>query len=275
MKNIVREPKVSDALCKELGGSGKPIRWERLTHAEISELTKTQDAVLIPVGAIEQHALHMGMCVDEEIADHVCQGVSAATGVPAIPPIMYGSSASHGSFLGTLSIQPETLIAVLMDLVDSLYKSGIRQFIIINAHSWDVGPSTVVADKIRIKYDDARVRSIFYCTMYPGNQVDGHVTYGRDLMHANYFETSLMLYIDPEIVHLERAKEIIDKDTFWDYRTDQVSKTGVWGRDIALATAEHGASEMSRCIETTARAVSKAVQEPWPTVQEGYDSPRR
>ncbi|MCI1674021.1 MAG: creatininase family protein [Bifidobacterium tibiigranuli] len=269
MTNIVYKPEVSSTLAKELGGTGIPIRWDRLPHDEIAELVNRTNAVLIPVGATEQHSIHMGLCVDQEIANHVCLGVSALTGAPVIPPIMFGSSASHGTFPGTLSLQPETLIALLMDIVDSLYASGIRQFIFINAHSWDVGPSSVVADKTRIKYDDARVRSIFYCTMYPGNEIDGHVTYGRDLMHANYFETSLMLYIDPDVVQLDKAKAIVDHDTFWDYRTDQVSQTGVWGRDVKSATAAHGKVEMARCIQNTARAVSAALHEPWPIPQKG------
>ena len=270
MDGIVFNPEVPENLVQELGGSGVPVRWDRLTHEEIGELVSHNNAVLIPVGATEQHATHMGLCVDQELANHVCLGVSAATGVPVIPPLVFGASASHGRFPGTLSLQPETLIAVMMDLADSLYRSGVRQFIIVNAHSWDVGPSTVVADKIRVKYDDARVRSIFYVTMYPGSQIDGHVSYGRDLMHANYFETSLMLYIDPDVVHMERAKSIVDHDTFWDYRTDQVSQTGVWGRDVGDAKAEHGRVEMARCIETTARAVAAAVQEPWPIPQEAF-----
>ena len=64
-------------------------------------------------------------------------------------------------------------------------------------------------------------------------------------------------------------------DSFWDYRMDQVSDTGVWGREVADADPGHGKTEFERCVRTTAEAVARAVAEPWPDpshrpgVQEG------
>ena len=100
--------------------------------------------------------------------------------------------------------------------------------------------------------------------MYPGPEVDGHVHYGRALMHANYFETSVMLYLYPQLVRMDRATSHRDVDSFWDYRMDQVSETGVWGRDVTDSNAAHGKLEFERCVVTTARAVAAAIREPWP-----------
>jgi creatinine amidohydrolase len=258
------EPVVDPALAARLGGSGVPVRWERLTSPETVEVVRACDAAIIPVGAIEQHGPHLGLSVDAEIAQHVALGVSALTGVPVAPVLHYGVSGSHGALPGSLSLRPETLVMMLEDVIDSLYAQGVRQFVLLNAHTWNAGPMEVAADKARVKYDDVRVRIIFYVTMYPGAQVDGHVTYGRGLMHANYFETSLMLAIDPQNVHMERAVSLEDRDTFWDYRTDQVSVSGVWGRDVEQATAANGEREVERCIRTTALAVAAAVAEQWP-----------
>jgi creatinine amidohydrolase len=260
----MREPEVSAELAKELGGSGTPVRWERLTAPETAELVESTNAVIIPVGATEQHGQHMALCVDTVVSNHVALGVSALTGVPVVPPLCYGVSGSHGGLPGTIALRPETMIALVEDVIDSLYRCGIRQFILLNGHTWNGGALDVSAEKLRTRYDDARVRYLAYVTMYPGSEVDGRVTYGRALMHANFFETSLMLHIDPDAVHLDRVVSLTDTDSFWDYRTDQVSRSGVWGREIDQATAGHGAAETARCIETTARAVAVAVAEPWP-----------
>ncbi len=83
-------------------------------------------------------------------------------------------------------------------------------------------------------------------------------------MHANFFETSVMLHLHPELVHMDRATSHVDVDSFWDYRMDQVSDTGVWGRDVHEANADHGKAEFERCVRTTAEAVAGAVAEPWP-----------
>ncbi|MFI6335106.1 creatininase family protein [Streptomyces sp. NPDC050535] len=251
-------------LAARWGGTGSPVRWEELTWQEAESTAAVQDAVIIPVGATEQHGPHLPLSVDTRIGEAVALGVSALTGVPVLPPLSFGVSASHGDFGGTVALRPETMIAVVEDVIDSLYASGIRQFILLNGHIWNNGALDVSAEKLRVRHRDARVRALGYVTMYPGPEVDGHVTYGRALMHANFFETSVMLHLAPELVRMDRATSHVDVDSFWDYRMDQVSETGVWGRDVTDADAKHGEAEFDRCVLTTAEAVSAAVREPWP-----------
>jgi creatinine amidohydrolase len=251
-------------LARELGGSGEPVRWEELTWQEARDAAAARNAVIVPVGATEQHGPHLPLAVDTLLGQAVALAVSALTGVPVIPPLCYGVSASHGDFAGTISLRPETMIRVVEDVIDSLYDRGIRQFILLNGHIWNNGALDVSAEKLRVRHRDARVRALGYVTMYPGPEVDGHVRYGRALMHANYFETSVMLYLFPHLVRMERATSHRDSDSFWDYRMDQVSETGVWGRDVPDSNATHGRAEFERCVITTARAVASAVREPWP-----------
>jgi creatinine amidohydrolase len=262
---MLAEPVVDEDLARELGGSGTPVCWDEQTSPEIGELVARVDAVVIPFGAVEQHGPHLPLGVDWQICVYVARGVSALTGVPYVPPVVYGVSASHGSFPGTVGVRPETMIAVVEDLVQGLYRSGVKQFVLMNGHAWNAGSLDVSAEKIRTRYDDVRVRSLAYATMYPGPEIDGRVTYGRALMHANYFETSVMLAINPELVRMDRAVSHTDTDSFWDYRTDQVSPSGVWGRDIEQATAPHGAAEIDRCVTTTARALAAGIREPFPS----------
>jgi creatinine amidohydrolase len=252
------------ALAPELGGTGKAVRWEEQTWPEACDAAVSLNAVIIPCGAIEQHGPHLPLAVDTQICEAVALGVSALTGVPVIPPICYGVSGSHGDFGGTISVRPETMILLVEDIIDSLYQRGIRQFVLLNGHIWNSGSLDVSAEKLRVRHPDARVRSLAYVTMYPGPEVNGRVRFGRGLMHANFFETSVMLHLYPDLVRMDRATSHLDVDSFWDYRMDQVSETGVWGRDVSESNAAHGKSEFERCVLTTARAIAAAVREPWP-----------
>ncbi len=209
--------------------------------------------MIIPVGAIEQHGPHLPLAVDTQICEAVALAVSALTGVPVIPPLCYGVSGSHGDFGGTISLRPETMILFVEDIIDSLYSRGIRQFILLNGHIWNSGSLDVSAEKLRVRHPDARVRSLAYVTMYPGPEVNGHVKFGRGLMHANFFETSVMLHLYPDLVRMDRATSHLDVDSFWDYRMDQVSETGVWGRDVKESNAAHGKAEFERCVVTHRR----------------------
>lgn len=252
------------ALARELGGSGSPVRWDDLTWPQAKAAVEPHRAVIVPVGAIEQHGPHLPLSVDTLLGEASALGVSAVTGVPVVPTLCYGVSGSHGDFAGTIALRPETMIAMVQDVIDSLYDSGIRQFILLNGHIWNNGALDVSAEKLRVRHKDARVRALGYVTMYPGPEVNGRVHFGRALMHANFFETSVMLYLYPELVHMDLATSHLDVDSFWDYRMDQVSETGVWGRDVKESNAAHGKSEFERCVLTTARAVATAVREPWP-----------
>lgn len=252
------------ALAAELGGSGVPVLWEEFHSPAIPRATEQLHAAIIPIGATEQHGPHLPLNVDTTIDVAVAAAVSAITGIPVIPPVWSGVSASHGNFPGTLTLRPETLVMVMEDLTESLYRSGIRQFIFMSGHVWNNGALNISVEKLRTRHDDVRARSVGYVTMYPGSEVDGHVQYGRELMHANFFETSVMLHLKPELVSMADAVSHKDVDSFWDYRMDQVSDTGVWGNDVETANAEHGREEFDRCVERNARALAVAVREPLP-----------
>lgn len=263
---MLRTPEVDAGLAAELGGSGTPVLWEELTSPEIGALVGRVPAAIVPFGAVEQHGPHMPLCVDWNMAYHVAQGVSALTGIPVLHPVAYGVSGSHGTrFPGTVGLSPETFLAVVDDVCGWLYASGVRQFVLLNGHAWNGSPLQVCAEKIRTRWDDVRVRALDYVDAYPPAEIDGRVTHGRLLAHANYFETSCMLHVNPELVRLDRAVAKEDWDSFWDYRADQVTESGVWGRDVPEANAENGAREIGRCIETMARAVAAGRDEAWPT----------
>ena len=145
--------------------TGSPVRWAELTSPEAADLVTRVNAVIIPVGAVEQHGPHLPLAVDTIIARAVAEAVSAETGIPVTPALSFGVSASHGNFAGTLAVQPETMIALVTDLFESLYASGVRQFVTVSGHIWNSGSLDVAIEKMRVRHDDARVRAIGYVTM--------------------------------------------------------------------------------------------------------------
>ena len=115
----------------------KAILWEELNWKAIEGLTKSMKMVIIPIGACEQHAPHLPLAVDTIDCYEIAKRVSARTGVPVIPHITYGCSQSHGDFPGTLSLRPETRMRMICDIVEWLYRSGIRKILLLNGHMWN------------------------------------------------------------------------------------------------------------------------------------------
>ena len=74
----------------------KPILLDELRHPQVKSLiSRGMEMVMLPVGAVEQHSLHLPLNVDFLLAQEIARGVSALTGVPVLPAIPYGHSSNH------------------------------------------------------------------------------------------------------------------------------------------------------------------------------------
>jgi len=223
------------------GQPRQPVFWDQLTWPDVAALVARMRAVIIPIGAVEQHGPHLPLNTDWLLVSAVAERVSARTGVPVVPPLPYGTSASHGGWPGTLSLRPHTLAAVLEDVARWLYMAGVRQFFLLNGHEWNTAGMQTVVEGLRCGYSDVQVKLLNWwepVAHEPEMSLDCPAA--ARLAHGNLTETALMLYVRPDLVHLDRAAAEDDEDFFWDYRMDQISRTGVMGRDAAGATVEVG-----------------------------------
>ncbi|MFG3702640.1 creatininase family protein [Micromonospora sp. NPDC047620] len=160
--------------------------------------------ILIPVGATEQHGPHLPTGTDALIADTVCAAAARQAAdrcerplivAPAIP---IGASDHHLPFGGTLSLAPETLAAVLLDLARSIAVQGGRRLILVNGHGGNVGVCHAAAAAASTRYG-LTVGHVDYWRMVepePDVPVPGH---------AGEFETSLVLALRPDLVR-ERVR---------------------------------------------------------------------
>ena len=94
---------------------------------------------IVPLGSIEQHGPHLPLGTDRWIADALAEDlagrVADAVALPAIP---FGCASEHLDFAGTLHIAPETLEAILDDLLASLRRHGFERAFVFTAHGGNV-----------------------------------------------------------------------------------------------------------------------------------------
>lgn len=65
-----------------MSNPNQPVLWEELTWEQITHLREREmTMVILPVGATEQHGLHLPVGVDTFSAIAVAHGVSAKTGI--------------------------------------------------------------------------------------------------------------------------------------------------------------------------------------------------
>lgn len=177
-----------------------------------------QTPILIPMGSMEQHGHHMPMHVDVLLPTEFARRVAENIGALVAPSFTYGykshQKSGGGNHLpGTTSLDGATLVAALRDVIKEFARHGVRQICLVNGHfenSWFIVEGIDLALR-ELRWDginDLKVVVLSYwdfvdeptiARLYP----DGFS--GWDLEHGGVLETSLMLRLYPDLVHMERA----------------------------------------------------------------------
>lgn len=233
-----------------------------LTWPEIEAMPDKQNVVIIqPMGAIEQHGPHLPLAVDAAIGTAVLgkalSSLEAAVPAYALPTLHYGKSNEHWHFPGTITLSAQTLMAVLQDVGDSIYRAGFRKLVLLNAHGGQPQVLEIVARDLHQRYADFMVFPLFAWRV-PNSAGDLLSDLEKELgIHAGDAETSLMLTVLPDQVKMERAvceypqglpqNSLLSMEGALPFAwvTRDLSRSGVLG-DATVATVEKG----DRILET-------------------------
>ena len=222
-----------------------------LAWPEAEARLKTAPLVILPFGAgAKEHGPHLPMNADAKVMEYLCQ--QAITSLPVIvaPPILHGWFPAFREFPGTEVAEAEVFQSYVYEVAMSLIRNGAKRIVLLNTGiSRATGlPLSIVAREIRVQtgtpalvisWDDLETPAI---DSLQEQKAGGH---------ADEIETSINLYLQPELVRMEKA--VVDYGTsgrknypgyepglFSRNPNDpEFSKTGLFG-DPAKATAEKG-----------------------------------
>ena len=110
------------------------MRLANVTGRAVEEYLKSSQTVLIPVGSVENHGMHMALGTDTLIPDRIANLLEKKSGVMIAPTIPYGSTDNIYGCTGTVTIGTDGLALILDRITDSLFRYGFRRFIILNGH---------------------------------------------------------------------------------------------------------------------------------------------
>ena len=254
-----------------------------LTWKEIEQMPNKENVVIIqPVGAIEQHGLHLPVAVDSAISLGVIgkalEQLNEAIPAYALPCLYYGKSNEHCGFPGTITLSANTLLSVIKEMAVSIYRSGFRKLVLMNSHGGQPQIMEIAARDLHQEYPDFAVFPLF--TWRVPHNVSDLITpqeqeYG---IHAGDAETSIMLSLLPEQVQMEQAvKEYpqgLPEDSLLDmegklpfaWLTKELSSSGVMG-DATVATKEKG----DRILQSVAAGWVQVIQDVYKFQQPNLD----
>ena len=162
----------------------------RLGERTWPELATARPVLAVPLGSCEQHGPHLPLDTDTRIAVALADRLAARLPgrVLVAPPLTITASGEHQGFPGTLSIGTEAMTAVLVELGRSAeWADGL---VLVNGHG---GNATAVARAAATLTGEGR-RVLAWWPRVAGGDA-----------HAGITETSLVLALDPDAVHLDRA----------------------------------------------------------------------
>ena len=241
-----------------------------LTWTDIQQMPdKSNVVVLQPLGAIEQHGPHLPLIVDAAIATAVLgkalAQLEATVPAYALPPLYYGKSNEHWHFPGTITLSAQTLIALLTEVAESVYRAGFRKFVLVNAHGGQPQVLEIVARDLHQKYPDFQVFPLFVWNV-PNVAVDLLTPKEAQLgIHAGDAETSLMLSILPDTVKMDAAVPEYPRglpDSLlsmegklpFAWVTKDLSGSGILG-DPTVATPEKGDRILASLVESWTQVI--------------------
>jgi len=110
------------------------LRIRDLNWMQLAEYLERDDRIVLPLGSTEQHA-YLSLETDNMLAERVSAEAAEPIGVPVLPVLPYGLTPYFAAaYPGSPTLRLETFIAVIRDLLDSLYRQGFRRFLLVNGH---------------------------------------------------------------------------------------------------------------------------------------------
>ena len=230
---------------------------EEMTMPEfVSGLEKTR-TVFIPFGSTEEHGPHLPLSTDTLHAVEVGRKLSRRRPIFVAPPIPYGVCRSTSRHPGTISVGTGTLRALVIDIVTSLYRQGLRNFILLTGHAGGTHTATLTdaGEELLERFSDLRI-AVLTEFMLAAREGRGLIETPDD-SHAGEIETSRIMHSHPQLVRGEAEKEypdfpmgilVRDKRKFW--------PGGVWG-DPTKASAEKGRALEELVVNALDRFVTR------------------
>ncbi|WP_404332197.1 creatininase [Mesobacillus maritimus] len=198
---------------------GKRLMSE-MTWMEVRDAVDMGEGVILPIGATEQHGPHMPLCTDALLSEKMALDVAKRSNLIVAPTVCYGfrsrpTTGGGQTFPGTTSVRGSTLTAIIMDVVKEFIRTGFRKIVLFNWHfentNFIYDAAYNVMEDTKQEYPDVKLLIIEtpFSKLKPETMeyvFEGQFP-GWGIEHASIFETSVMMYVAPNLVNFSKAKD--------------------------------------------------------------------
>jgi len=253
----------------------------------ISFAQQTQDkaykdnaVAILPLAAMESHGPHLPVGTDaliaEGILDHAAARDKNAIEFVRLPTLWLGASAEHADRAGTLSQEPEPLVAQILAIGEGLARSGVRRVLLFNGHGGNVAAAAIAVLKLRNRFALLAASAHWLDFGLPANLNPPAPPAGD--VHGGWIETSVLLHLAPSLViknavaaRPAKAPAVClfpEGPLAWGWKLDDLATPGEggWIGHPERATADLGQSLVNHAAERLLAVLTDLSTAPWPQV---------
>lgn len=240
------------------------MQYQNENSMDIRGKIQRSQVAILPVGAVESHGPHLPLGTDNILAERLSEMLASKVGGFVLPTLPYGQVWSLENFPGSIGISNHTLISILYEIGESLYKQGFTILAVVNGHLGNATAIKEAARKLYQKYPDFKTFYFFY----PGTSEITETVRETPAIHSTYFhaceiETSFMLYLAEDYVDMDKAineqPSIPPTADVTPTRWENFTQTGVLG-DATAATREKGEKIIQVAVDNMVRWIEEARQ---------------
>lgn len=243
--------------------SSESLHLADLTAKEVRE--RDLDTAILPVAATEFHGDHLPFSSDTIMATALAERFAQELGTALVlPAITYGVSLHHLAFPWTVSVRPQTLAQVIIDIGESLLHHGITRLLVVSAHDGNPAPIDVASRELADRH--GVTVALFTGWQAIARQLLADSPFEIDREHGGAAEMSGVLYLRPDLAHPERAKDLANQNSDQPLRLfgsyEGTSAAGYTGSP-SKGTAEEGAAVLDALASYVGPYLRKLAANGW------------
>ncbi len=110
-----------------------------MTWPAVEAAGRENQPLLVPVAVVEQHGRHLPLATDiygAHVLSHLVKAGLRDRGIACqiAPPYYFGLNTTTSMFPGSLTVEPETMVKILTQILENYARWGFRRQFIVNHH---------------------------------------------------------------------------------------------------------------------------------------------
>ena len=253
-----------------------PSRWDELTASDWARAQeRAAYTCVLPIGILEKHGPHVPIGSDLIQAREWAARATRIEYAVVFPDFFYGQINEARHQPGTFALPSRVVWDLLDATCEEIARNGFKKIVIVNSHG---GNPQLLRYFVQSQLERPRDYVVYFYDPAPDPALAEEIKKVRKSdpagdMHAGERETSVLLYLRPDLVRMERAKQESGENQkrlslpdlytaiWWyaDFPNHYAGEGDKATRELGQLITDHQVETLARAIRT-AKADTKALE---------------